>query len=61
MGEADRKMLKMVMRQNSGSDKVRHRVLDSKMISSCIKTLNDINNDVIAVLQEEKEEKAESR
>lgn len=54
-------MLKAVIKQNSGSDKVRHRILESDVISLCAKSLDDINDDILAVLREEKEEKTIQR
>ena len=61
VGESDRKMLKSVIKYNSGLDKVRHRVIDPEIVSTCAKNLSEINDDVLAVLREEKEEKAVQR
>ena len=56
VGEGDRKMLKAVLKQES--DKVRHRILEPEELRARTEALDAINDDIIAVLQEEKEEKA---
>jgi ATP-dependent RNA helicase DDX27 len=61
VGESDRKMLKAVLKQNTGEDKICHRVLKPAVVAACVKSLNDVNEEVLVVIQEEKEEKAVQR
>ena len=62
VGEPDRKMLKMALKQTaSGSDTsgtVRHRVIPADAISGMSTKLEDLKEDVSEILKEEKEEKA---
>jgi ATP-dependent RNA helicase DDX27 len=54
-------MLKSILKHSSGTDKVRHRMIDPDVVSACSKSLSDINEDVLAILHEEKEEKLVQR
>lgn len=56
VGEADRKMLKMVLKK-SPADQIRHRLVPSESVIEVAATLNKLNKEVEAVLHEEKEEK----
>lgn len=54
-------MLKAAIKHKSGSDKVRHRIIESAVIAACAKSLKDVEEDVLAVFEEEKEEKVVRR
>lgn len=54
-------MLKAIIRQNTGTDRVRHRIIKPDVVSDCSRKLNEIDIDVLAVLKEEIEEKAVQR
>jgi len=60
VGEADRKMLKAAIKRSGGEDKVRHRVITVEAIAQWKETLDDLKDEVQAVLKEEKEEKVVS-
>jgi ATP-dependent RNA helicase DDX27 len=60
VGEADRKVLKTVIKHSGGEDKVGHRVIPADVVSKWKETLLALREEVEAVLQEEKEEKAVS-
>jgi len=57
VGEADRKMLKAVIK-HSPADQVKHRLVPAEAISKMAAKLNGLTKEVDAVLKEEKEEKA---
>ncbi|KLT46204.1 DEAD-domain-containing protein [Cutaneotrichosporon oleaginosum] len=57
VGEADRKMLKAVIKQ-SREDQIRHRIIPTEAISAQAERLDELRDDVAEVLKEEKEEKA---
>jgi hypothetical protein len=57
VGEADRKVLKAAIKRAAGEDQIRHRIVPPEAVSKWAKKLEDMKQDVIAVLQEEKEEK----
>jgi ATP-dependent RNA helicase DDX27 len=59
VGEADRKMLKAAIKQ-SPVEQVRHRVIPQDAITKCADRLEELRDEVAAVLNEEKEEKAVS-
>ncbi|MCO5549634.1 hypothetical protein L7F22_003107 [Adiantum nelumboides] len=56
VGEADRKMLKMVLKK-SPADQIRHRLVPSESVIEVTATLKKLNQEVEEVLREEKEEK----
>lgn len=58
VGEADRKMLKAVIKHSSDADKVKHRTLPSDHVAISATKLSEIKDEVAEVLKEEKEEKA---
>lgn len=60
VGESDRKMLKAAIKRGSGEDKVRHRVVSADGVAKWKETLDELKDEVEAVLKEEKEEKAAS-
>lgn len=56
VGEADRKMLKAVIKQ-SREDQIRHRIIPTEAITAQAEHLEELKDDVADVLKEEKEEK----
>ncbi|BEJ17488.1 hypothetical protein CspHIS471_0608890 [Cutaneotrichosporon sp. HIS471] len=56
VGEADRKMLKAVIKQ-SREDQIRHRIIPGDAIAEQAARLDELRDDVTEVLKEEKEEK----
>lgn len=56
VGEADRKMLKMVLKK-SPADQIRHRLVPSESVIEVAATLTKLKDEVEEVLREEKEEK----
>lgn len=58
VGEADRKILKAAIKHSSDSDKVRHRTIPPDQVSHWSSQLANIKDEILAVLKEEKEEKA---
>ena len=57
VGEADRKMLKAAIKHASGEDQVRHRHVPPEVAAKWAQKLNDLKEEIVGVLQEEKEEK----
>lgn len=57
VGEADRKMLKAAIKHSGGEDKVRHRVVPPEVVESWRTQLEGLQDEIEAVLQEEKESK----
>ena len=57
MGEADRKMLKAVIKHSSGEDQVRHRQVPQEVVIKWSQKLESLKREISDVLQEEKEEK----
>ncbi|KAI0312629.1 DEAD-domain-containing protein [Amylostereum chailletii] len=57
VGEADRKMLKTAIKHASGEDQVRHRTISPDVVSKWVKRLDLLKDEIVAVMQEEKEEK----
>ena len=57
VGEADRKMLKAAIKHASGEDQVRHRQVPQDAVQRWCQKLEDLKDEISAVLQEEKEEK----
>ncbi|RDB28494.1 ATP-dependent RNA helicase DRS1 [Hypsizygus marmoreus] len=57
VGEADRKMLKAAIKHGSGEDQVRHRIVPPEVVSKWAEKLDDLKDEVSAVLCDEKEEK----
>lgn len=57
VGEADRKLLKTVLKKSSSSQ-IRHRLIPSEVVSEFALKLKDLKEEVDQVLQEEAEEKA---
>ena len=58
VGEADRKMLKAVIKHSSDADKVKHRTLPLDHVATSVTKLAEMKGEVARVLKEEKEEKA---
>ncbi|GMK57723.1 hypothetical protein CspeluHIS016_0405570 [Cutaneotrichosporon spelunceum] len=56
VGEADRKMLKAVIKQ-SREDQIRHRIIPGEAIAEQAAKLDEMRDDITEVLKEEKEEK----
>ena len=57
VGETDRKMLKAAIKRSAGEDKVRHRVVPPETVEGWAEAIKDLEDEVKAVLQEEKEAK----
>lgn len=57
VGEADRKLLKAAIKHSGGEDKIRHRVVPPEIVEKWAETLNNLEEDVKAILQEEQEAK----
>ncbi|KAF8078602.1 DEAD-domain-containing protein [Lyophyllum atratum] len=57
VGEADRKMLKAAIRHGAGEDQVRHRIIPVEIVSKWGEKLEELKDDISAVLHDEKEEK----
>jgi ATP-dependent RNA helicase DDX27 len=57
VGEADRKMLKAVMKQAS-ADQVRHRIIPGEAVTAMAERLEELKDEITEVLKEEREEKA---
>lgn len=57
VGEADRKMLKAAIKHASGEDQVRHRQVPQEAVQKWAQKLDELKDEISAVLQEEKEEK----
>lgn len=57
VGEADRKMLKAVIKQ-SREDQIRHRIIPGDAVAAQAERLDELRDDLAEVLKEEKEEKA---
>ncbi|KAI0348024.1 DEAD-domain-containing protein [Trametopsis cervina] len=57
VGEADRKMLRAAIKYASGDDQVRHRQVPTEAVSKWSQRLEEMKDEISAVLQEEKEEK----
>lgn len=58
VGEADRKMLKAVIKHSTDADKIRHRTIPPDEVAYWSKCLDEIKDEIGEVLREEKEEKA---
>ena len=57
VGEADRKMLKAVIKHSTGEDRVRHRVIPVEAVVKWVEKLEGMKGEIAEILQEEKEEK----
>lgn len=57
VGETDRRMLKAAIKHSAGEDKVRHRVVPAEAVENWAEVIKDIEVEVKAVLQEEREAK----
>ncbi len=57
VGETDRRMLKAAIKHSAGEDKVRHRVVPVETVEGWAEAIKDLENEVKAVLEEEKEAK----
>jgi ATP-dependent RNA helicase DDX27 len=57
VGETDRKMLKAAIKHGAGDDKVRHRIVPPEAVSKWVKRLDEMKEEVVEILREEKEEK----
>lgn len=57
VGEADRKMLKSVIKHSAGGENIRHRVVPAESAAKWSKRIADLKDEISMVLQEEKEEK----
>ncbi|KAI0078894.1 DEAD-domain-containing protein [Panus rudis PR-1116 ss-1] len=57
VGEADRKMLKAAIKHATSEDQVRHRQIPAEVVAKWSQKLEELKDEISAVLQEEKEEK----
>ncbi|EGO00704.1 hypothetical protein SERLA73DRAFT_105076 [Serpula lacrymans var. lacrymans S7.3] len=57
VGEADRKMLRAVVKHSAGEDSVRHRVVPADVVSKWAQKFEQVKEEVSVILKEEKEEK----
>lgn len=57
VGEGDRKLLKSVIKHNAGDDNIRHRIVPPEILRRWADKVRELKNEVVVVLQEEKEEK----
>ncbi|PSS37722.1 hypothetical protein PHLCEN_2v415 [Hermanssonia centrifuga] len=57
VGEADRKILKAAIKHASGEDQVRHRQVPAEAVLKWSQKLDELKDEISAVLQEEREEK----
>ena len=57
IGEADRKMLKAAIKHANSEDQIRHRVVPREVIQKWSEKLGELKNEIVEILQEEKEEK----
>ncbi|KAF8626514.1 hypothetical protein AX15_004819 [Amanita polypyramis BW_CC] len=57
IGEADRKMLKVVIKYTNSEGKIRHRVVAREVVQKWSDELEGMKSDIGEILQEEKEEK----
>ncbi|KAJ3509447.1 hypothetical protein NLJ89_g5219 [Agrocybe chaxingu] len=57
VGEADRKLLKAVIKHSSWEDQVRHRIVPSEVLQTWVQKLEGLTGEVTEILKEEKEEK----
>ena len=57
VGEADRKMLKAVIKHSAGEDRVRHRVVPPDTVAKFTEKLESLKGEIAEVMKEEKEEK----
>lgn len=57
VGEADRKMLKAAIKHASAEDQVRHRQIPPEAVQKWSQKLEELKDEIAAILQEEKEEK----
>ncbi|GLB36171.1 putative DEAD-domain-containing protein [Lyophyllum shimeji] len=57
VGEGDRKMLKAAIKHGAGEDQVRHRIIPVEIVSKWVDKLEELKDDISAVLREEEEEK----
>ncbi|KAL7423237.1 nucleolar DEAD-box protein required for synthesis of 60S ribosomal subunit [Cryptotrichosporon argae] len=58
VGEADRKMLKAVIKQSTDADSVRHRIIPADAVTAVTDKLDELKDEIQDVLKEEREEKA---
>ena len=57
VGEADRKVLKAAIKHGAGDDRIRHRIVPSEVISQWVERVEELKDEISAVLHDEKEEK----
>ena len=57
VGETDRRMLKAAIKHSAGDEKVRHRVVPTEAVEKWVEAIKDLEDEVKAVLQEEREAK----
>lgn len=57
VGEADRKVLKAVIRHSAEEDQVRHRVIPSDTVAKYTEKLESLKGEISEIMKEEKEEK----
>lgn len=57
VGEADRKILKAAIKHSSGGDRIRHRIIPAEFVQTWFERIDSLNNEIAAILAEEKEEK----
>jgi ATP-dependent RNA helicase DDX27 len=56
VGEADRKLLKAAIKQ-SEADQIRHRIIPTEAVADMAAKMEEMKDDIQAILKEEKEEK----
>jgi ATP-dependent RNA helicase DDX27 len=57
VGEADRKMLKNVIKYGSDKDTIRHRIVPQEAVNKWVEKLESLKEEISDILREEKEEK----
>ncbi|KAG5635096.1 nucleolar DEAD-box protein required for synthesis of 60S ribosomal subunit [Sphagnurus paluster] len=57
VGEGDRKMLKAAIKHGAGEDQVRHRIIPLEIVTKWAQKLDELKDEISAVLRVEKEEK----
>jgi ATP-dependent RNA helicase DDX27 len=50
-------MLKAAIKHGAGDDQVRHRIVPTEIVSKWVERLDELKDEVSAVLHDEKEEK----
>lgn len=57
VGEADRKLLKGVIKHSSGEDKIRHRIIPPEVVQTWLEKVESLNGEISDILVEETEER----